>query len=157
MYAIPTTTARHISRRIQRTRLPEPFTIAEVKYAEATSLELPRRMLDVIAASLQLSPFSYALRARTRLISDLRFVGALLLRQKFPNITLHEIGLLFGGQDHTSILNALRKAEMYLYTGNTEFTEKYITAARTVDEWIVKNKILLASVRSVVTHHLEYA
>jgi chromosomal replication initiation ATPase DnaA len=140
MYTIPTATVRRITKQIRRQMKHNEIKKAD-PVDEAMTLDMPRRMLDVIAISLNMSPVCYQLKSRKQMITDLRFLGAMMLRQKFPGITLKEIAALFGGQDHTSIMNGIEKAHAYIHTGDCRFTPKYYTARRSVNSWIVRNNI----------------
>ena len=105
----------------------------------------PEQMLNIIAGSLNMSPACYRKKSRSREISDLRFIGAFLLRTYFPSMTLHQISFLFGGQNHTSIMNALTRAGQMIATGNQEFTNKYLTALKAINKWLRKDMSAYAS------------
>lgn len=96
----------------------------------------PMDMLRVIANTLQMSVENYIERNRSREVVDLRFLSAKLLRHYYPNITYKEIGALYGGQDHTSIMNAIGKANDLLYIGDKSFTQKYQAALNSIEQWI---------------------
>lgn len=105
----------------------------------------PGQLLKVVAASLGMDCHCFKVRSREREFVDLRFIGASLLRCFFPGITLHEITVLFGGQDHTSIMNGLSRAAMLLASGDEKFTAKYDLALKSVNKWIRKEVLEFAS------------
>lgn len=142
MYTIPKATVRRISSQIRR-QMRENQTETPPVYTDPAemALDVPKRMLEVIARSLHMSPACFEMKSRVRTIIELRFLGALMLRQKFPAITLKEIGMLFGGQDHTSVMNGIEKAYTYIHTGDKRFIDKYHTARRSVNSWIARNNI----------------
>jgi chromosomal replication initiation ATPase DnaA len=97
----------------------------------------PEYMLRIIAIALDMNPKCYTMKGRTRNISDMRFIGAVLLRRHFPKITLQQVAALFG-QDHTSIINGVAKANNLLCTGDIRFITKYKTALKSVNLWLRK-------------------
>jgi len=125
------------SQRIQQSNTPRQHgrTIS----ISATQFGTPEQLLQVIALSLGMSPDSYRVRSRVRDIVELRFIAALFLRMHFPKVTLHQIAALFGGQDHSSIINGIASAHNLLYTGDDRFTEKYNKAMYMVDTWLGKS------------------
>ncbi len=96
----------------------------------------PEQMLKIIAASLGMDFCSYKLKSRERNLVDLRFIAAYLLRYYFPTITLQQITIYFGGQDHTSIMNGLLRAETLIASGDERFTTKYETVLKAVNKWL---------------------
>jgi chromosomal replication initiation ATPase DnaA len=96
----------------------------------------PEHMMAIIAATMNMHMFHYQERGRRREIVELRFVAARLLRAYYPAITLKQVALLFGGQDHTSVINALAKAGNLLDTNDLIFTRKYSNALCAVDLWL---------------------
>ena len=105
----------------------------------------PEQMLKVIAASMNMDYTMYTAKSRARNIVDLRFIAAYLLRHYFPTITLQQITVLFGGQDHTSIINGLARAAMLISAGDPRFTEKYQSALKSVNQWLRKEVLGYAS------------
>lgn len=97
--------------------------------------ETPSEMLNVIASALQQNPEAFQYKSRKREIVDMRFIAAKLLRVIFPRITLIEIGELFGGQDHTTIVSSLQTANELLDSKDADFCNKYEIAAAAVQEW----------------------
>ena len=107
-----------------------------VVYPYEHILKSPEQMLDIIAIALNMSTDCYRMRSRERNIVELRFIGAMLLRMNYPTITLHQIAALFGGQDHTSIISGLARAQNLIYTGDTRFLNKYNIALKSVNLWL---------------------
>ena len=97
-------------------------------------------MLHIIAVALGMNPDSYRMKTKVRHIVELRFVAAILLRRNFPTMTLHQIATLFGGQDHSSIISGLARANDLIYTGDPRFLKKYNTALKAVDLWLKKEE-----------------
>ena len=93
-------------------------------------------MLQLIASVLGMAPEMFASKSRKTEIVDLRFIGAHILRRFYPRITLKQIGSYFGGKDHSSIINALTRADELLYVNDPIFSYKYIMAFNTVTKWV---------------------
>jgi chromosomal replication initiation ATPase DnaA len=130
-------TARHIARLAQQqiktqTGMRVTLLVCPSEYTNKT----PERMLTVLATALDMSPACYRMKTRLRNISELRHIAALLLRTNFPGITLQQIATLFGGQDHTSILYGLTRANNLIYTEDPRFIKKYNIALKTVNQWL---------------------
>lgn len=96
----------------------------------------PDKMLEIIAAASQLDYNYFKAKTRKREIVELRFLAALLLRKYYPNITLKEIARLYGGQDHTSVMNGLTRANELLDINDPVFTYKYQNAVNAINRWI---------------------
>lgn len=99
----------------------------------------PKEMMQVIAASLGLRIEDYLGGKKTSLV-ELRFITALFIRQHWPELSLEKIGELFGGQDHTTVRNAIIVSESYLENGDQKFTAKYNTAKSAIDKWLSEGK-----------------
>lgn len=97
--------------------------------------ESPREMLNVIAAALNENPEGFQYKSKKQELVDMRFIAANLLKKIFPRITLTEIGELFGGQDHSTIVNSLQQATTLIDNKDTEFCYKYNIASAAVQEW----------------------
>lgn len=96
----------------------------------------PEQMLRVIANALNTNAQYFQQKGRKREIVELRFLTALLLRRYYPNITLKQIALLFGGQDHTSVMNGLTRATELLEINDPLFTSRYDIAIGAVSSWL---------------------
>ncbi len=133
------TAARHITRRAEQKIKQKTGMDVNLIFCPAYDpAKNPEALLRIIAASLGMDYNCYRLKSRERSIVDLRFIAAYLLRNYFPGITLHQITLYFGGQDHTSIMNGLARAEMLLATGDERFIKKYETVLKSVNKWLRK-------------------
>ena len=134
------TDARHIARSAQqRIKDKTGMQVTMVLYRSENTIKTPERMLRVISDALGMSADCYRIKTRTREIVELRFIAALFLRTNFPTITLHQIAILFGGRDHTSVMSGLARANDLIYSGDERFLEKYNAALKAVDQWLKKD------------------
>ena len=85
-----------------------------------------------------MSPACYKAQSRTRNISELRFVATIFLRKHFPAVTLKQIGELFGGKDHSSVIYCYARAKVLLAIKDPSFTKKYVMALKSVNQWLAK-------------------
>lgn len=83
------------------------------------------RMLRIIAYALAMPMSGYANRTRETKFQELRKVAAVLSRWYFPDVTLKDLGRLFGGMDHTSVISAISKAYDLLSVSDESFTRKF--------------------------------
>ena len=131
------TTARHIARSAQRQiKMKTGMRVKLVFYSAEADAQTPEEMLRIITMALGMKPNSYKLKTRERNIVELRFIAALLMRRNFPKMTLQQIATLFGGQDHTSIMNGVARANDLIYIGDPGFVKKYNTALQSVNLWL---------------------
>jgi len=132
-------TARHIARAAQQQILNKTgLKIELLLYGENDIAKTPERMLRIIAIALEMSPECFRIKSRTRDITELRYIGAIFLRRNFPMMTLFQIATLFGGQDHTSVINGITRAYELINTGDTKFMNKYNKALNSVNLWLQK-------------------
>lgn len=96
----------------------------------------PDKMLQVIANTLHMEYNYFQTKTRKREIVELRFLASLLLRRYYPNITLKQIAQLYGGQDHTSVMNGLSRANELLDINDPVFSFKYLSAITAINGWI---------------------
>jgi chromosomal replication initiator protein len=82
-----------------RSRRPEPIAVEEIQQRVAEAFGISRA--ELVGTSRAATP----LRARQ---------VAILLTREATELSLPQIGRLYGGRDHTTILNALRRAEATL-------------------------------------------
>jgi chromosomal replication initiation ATPase DnaA len=101
-------------------------------------LKMAEEMLCITAMAIGMSPDMYKVKSRVRYIAELRFLGAVLLRQNFPLVTLQQIALLFGGQDHSSVINGIQQAYKLIQIKDLNFLTKYEKAQAAVDAWLQK-------------------
>ena len=96
----------------------------------------PDQMLQIIAGASQMDLHTFTTKTRKREIVELRFLASLLLRKYYPGITLKQIAVLYGGQDHTSVMNGLARANDLLDINDPVFTYKYLNAVTAINQWI---------------------
>jgi len=114
--------------------ITQPFTV--LQYPTLQVNRTPQRLLHVIALALDMNPECYRTRSRVRSIVELRFLASLLLRRYFPALTLQQIGAYFGGQDHTSVINGISRANELIYVRDASFVKKYNTVINSVNSWL---------------------
>ena len=135
--------ARHITRAAeQQIRDKTGMKVTLVLCPGYNPAKTPEQMLQIVAGALNMDITSYKKKTRERDYVDLRFIAAFLLRSFFPGVTLQNITVFFGGQDHTSIINGLARAGMLIATGDARFTAKYEAALRSVNKWLRKEAAL---------------
>lgn len=131
------TMARQIARSASRQIKDKTgMHVSIMLYPTETRVKTPGQMLNVIALALDMDPKSYRMKKREREIVELRFIAAMLLRNNFSDLTLSQIAALFGGQDHSSVINGLARAYNLIHTGDLHFIHKYNTALNAVSRWL---------------------
>ena len=132
-----TSLVRHITRAAQQQiKQQTGMRVTLVLCAPGKPGKTPEEMLLVIAGALKMSPDCYGLKDRSRNVSELRFIAALFLRKHFPALTLQQIGVLFGGRDHSSVLYCLARAKVLLAIKDLMFCKKYATALKSGNQWL---------------------
>lgn len=132
----PTAKVRNITRTAER-RIRQITGIDMHLMVPTTEVcRSPQRMLHVIALALDMDPNAFKEKTRVRDVVEMRFLGALFLRQNYPTLTLQQIARLFGGQDHTSVVSGLARAYSLLRAGDERFREKYNTVLNSVNSWL---------------------
>jgi len=130
-------TARHIARVAeQKIRTNTGLRITLMLFPNDLDRKKPEYMLRLVSNSLGIDHEQFKTKTRKREIVELRFIGALLLRRFYPGVTLKQIGGLFGGQDHTSVINGISRAYNLLETNDIIFCTKYNKALNTVNLWL---------------------
>jgi chromosomal replication initiation ATPase DnaA len=130
-------TARHIARSAQRMIKDKTgLRVSLLMEPKDDIFKTPWKMLEIVAEGLEMSPACYSFKSRMRDIVELRFIGALLLRRHFPAVTLQQIAAFFGGQDHSSILSGIARANDLIYVSDERFIQKYYTALKKVNTWL---------------------
>jgi chromosomal replication initiation ATPase DnaA len=133
------TAARHIARSAKNAIKDKTgMKVNLMLWGTEQMLNTPRNMLQVIAISQGMNISCYKLKSRDRDTVELRFLGALFLRMHFPMVTLQQIAGMFGGQDHSSIVNGIARAYNLLHTGDLKFITKYNKALNSVNLWLEK-------------------
>ena len=121
---------------MESTHLPKPTHAPIMLIARTHPQHSPLAMLRIIAVRLGFEPSCFQSRSRAREVVDLRFLGAFVLRQYYPTITLKQIAGYFGGKDHSTVINAITRAQELLATGDDLFTRQYITAISAINLWL---------------------
>ena len=130
-------TARHIARAAeQKIRTNTGLRITLLLSPSDSQRTKPEHMLRLVANTLNISYDHFREKTRKREVVELRFIGALLLRRFYPQVTLKQIGSFFGGQDHTSVINGISRAYKLLETNDIIFCTKYNNALNTVNLWL---------------------
>jgi chromosomal replication initiator protein len=99
-----------------RSQPSEPTTVEEIQQRVATDFEISRA--ELVGSSRAATP----LRARQI---------AILLTREATDLSLPQIGRLYGGRDHSTILNSLRRAEATLTT-NAELAQRVAELRSTI-------------------------
>lgn len=128
---------RNITRTAERSiEKKTGMRVSLIAHTDHRFARTPERMMNIIAATLDMNADTYMVKSRKREIVELRFLAAYLLRSYFPTITLQQISMLFGGQDHTSIMNGLVRARTLLEINDEIFSHKYLLALAAVNQWL---------------------
>lgn len=128
---------RSITRKAQKIIKEQTgFKVTLMVCKSVSSTRTPNAMLSVIASALKMNPDSFEQKQRTKSISELRFLAAIFLRKHFPTLTLKQIGILFGGKDHSSILYSLERGKNLLLVNDLQFSKKYSIVVRAVNIWL---------------------
>lgn len=136
------TTARHIARSAQQQIKDKTgMKVNMLLYYGDADSKTPEGMLYIIATALGMKMNDYRMKTKLRDIVELRFVAAVLLRRNFPTMTLQQIAAIFGGQDHSSIISGIARAHALIYTGDQRFVNKYNTALRSVEHWLMSEPL----------------
>lgn len=80
----------------------------------------------VIAVVAERSGFSTSqilMRDRRQPLTSVRHVAMLLARERFPDISFTKIGRHFGGRDHSTVINGIRKARYLVNSSAQRFHE----------------------------------
>ncbi len=133
-YALKLKTAMDMSRDAERrirntTGLKISLIVSE--HEEKT----PEELIALVGGTLKLEKGFHRNKIRRADFVEGRHVAALLLQRYFPALSFTGIGRLFG-QDHSTIIDAIKRSKNLLQTRDLRFTQKYITAQNTVEQWI---------------------
>lgn len=72
---------------------------------------LPSELIARVADAFGLTPADLTGPSRARRHFAARAAAAWLLRQRYPDLGLVAIGQLLGGRDHTTVMNAIARAD----------------------------------------------
>ncbi len=81
-------------------------------------------ILELVAHILNMPKEAYTEKSRKRNAVHMRFIASILLREYMPKLPYKEIGKLFGGQDHTTVMNSVYRGWRLVST-NADFANKY--------------------------------
>ncbi|MBA3828663.1 MAG: hypothetical protein H0X33_06985 [Taibaiella sp.] len=128
--------ARHIARAAEKQIKTTTGMRIKVMLCTTEDRKGPQQMLQTIANALGMCADCFTEKTRKREVVELRFLSSLLLRKFYPRVTLMQIAAMYGGQDHTSIINGVTRASNLLDTNEPTFTGKYYKALNTVTKWL---------------------
>lgn len=101
-------------------------------------------MLLTIANALGMKAQDYEVQTRRRDYLDLRRLGAYFIRKQFPTLSYTRIGELMGGQDHSTIINAIRQAEALVVSEDAAFLDKYnrvnTLLSKYISTWLTESR-----------------
>ncbi len=75
-----------------------------------------QRIIDVVADYYKLTPSQLTGRVRTGQIALARHIAMYLIRNIITDVSLKRIGDMFGGKDHTTVINGVQRVEKALKT-----------------------------------------
>lgn len=93
----------------------QPLTGAKVLASELNE----SKIINVVSDYYNLTPSQLKGKSRNGQIAMARHIAMYLIRITIPNASLKKIGELFGGKDHTTVINAISKVEKELKTDQT--------------------------------------
>ena len=133
-YALRLKTAMDLSRDAERrirntTGLKISLIVSE--YDEKT----PDELINLVGNTLKLEKGFHRNKMRRTDLVEGRHISALLLQRYFPTLSYTAIGRLFG-QDHATIIDAIKRSKNLLEIRDLQFTQKYITAQNAIEQWI---------------------
>ena len=88
-----------------------------------------KKLLDIVELNFGIAPERMKSRSRKRTLSNIRFMLMKILKQQPSKYTLKDIGKCFSNRDHSSVLHAVSKADVFIET-EEEFKNKYETILR---------------------------
>ncbi|MCD8209508.1 MAG: chromosomal replication initiator protein DnaA [Coprobacillus sp.] len=75
-----------------------------------------QKIIDIVADYYKLSPAQLTGRVRTGQIALARHIAMYLIRSLITDVSLKKIGDMFGGKDHTTVINGVERVEKGLKT-----------------------------------------
>jgi len=100
----------------------------------------PVDLVRVMLRSLKIEMEDVQSDSRKREVVAARQIITHILKKYYKKITLKQIGHLFGGQDHTTIVNSNQKAQLRMDSTELFFIERYYQALGAVEKWVEHNK-----------------
>ena len=85
----------------------------------STAIERPTpdQVIEIIALLSDLQPDALKGHRRARHLAWPRQVAMTLVKEALPKMSFPQIGRAFGGKDHTTVMHALKRTEMYIEDG----------------------------------------
>lgn len=74
----------------------------------------PERYAESIAKELGFTMKTLSTRNRSRHLVEARQIIMYLLRERYPNYSLKNIGILFGGKDHTTVIHSIAAVQCHI-------------------------------------------
>ncbi len=75
-----------------------------------------KRIIDIVADYYNLSPSQLTGKIRTGQVALARHIAMYLIRNILTDVSLKKIGDIFGGKDHTTVINGVQRVEKELKT-----------------------------------------
>jgi chromosomal replication initiation ATPase DnaA len=101
----------HIQRAVEAAvETGTPLTAEDIRAALAPKLT-PSKYLEQLCQESGWNLLAIIGQSRRQDLAEARQMMVWKVRQKFPDLSLPQLGKLFGGRDHTTIYHALRKVE----------------------------------------------
>lgn len=82
--------------------------LSSLTHAKVIQPLSPDEILGLVAAEFGCTPAAIRVGTKKRSISFSRHVTVYLIKTYFPSLTWEEIGQIFGGRDHTTMINSYR-------------------------------------------------
>jgi len=92
--------------------------IEDMFKAEGNALPTPSLIISQVCKFYSMDEAILRGNQRTRNVAEARQIAMYLIR-KLTNLSLPDIGMEFGGKDHTTVLHSIRKVESDLKKGET--------------------------------------
>lgn len=99
-----------------------------------------QHMLSMIAETLEEDAAMFYIKSRTRSLVDMRMIATYLVKNYYTDMTLVEIGKLFGENniDHSTIRHYINTVEALLSNPDKPFTKKYTKVFNAIQLWLRK-------------------
>jgi chromosomal replication initiation ATPase DnaA len=93
---------------------------------------------DMICNELGYTPMQVVVANKKREYSDVRHIIAKTIRKRMPQLPLVKIAECLGRDNHTTVLNSIKKCDNYCGTDG-EFRKKYEAAQQIVDRTLAES------------------
>ncbi|MGM9873558.1 MAG: chromosomal replication initiator protein DnaA [Bacilli bacterium] len=89
--------------------------VSSLTGSKSISTELSeQKIIDVVSDYYNLTPSQLVGKNRNNQIATARHIAMYLIRDMIPDESLKKIGTIFGGRDHTTVMNGVQKVEKEL-------------------------------------------